>query len=374
MAKGRGKGKPSRKRVDFRSNRLRPARRKDWTADSDQAASDIEDAATRESVRTRGELSRKRTLSDASPEATGIPGTAIAVRGAYVQVEVQGEIWQCSIRRVLRTMRITERQAVVVGDQVRFSPIRTADQDAREGVITEVLPRRTALHRSDGRRDHVIAANVDQVLLVSSIREPTIKAHLIDRYLVAAHAAGLPAVVCINKVDLDQDGEAEDLLALYSGLGYATLASSTADGRGLQQLRELLTGKATLLAGQSGVGKSSLINAVQPGLELKTATVSRLNEKGRHTTTTAHWHPLDFGGAVVDTPGIRALEVAMVPINELEAHFVEFIDRLAGCKFANCIHIHENGCAIKAAVDAGEIDPRRYFSYVQLFTERSEQS
>ncbi len=372
-----GKDKPKLRRVDFRRNRQRPARRKHWEipTEDDQSV----DLAGRESVRAKGDLSRKRTVIEGGEGQTAdeggpVRGVAVAVRGRFVDVDVDGRVWPCTVRRILRTRLIGDRSPVVAGDQVAISIVADEAGVVNEGVIEHVLPRRTALTRSDGKKTHVIAANVDQVLVVTSIREPIIKPHLIDRYLVAAHAGDLPAIICVNKVDLDPDPEDEtaEILARYRRLGYPALATSAVAETGLDELRGLLAGKATLLAGQSGVGKSSLLNAVEPSLNLKTAPVSAATEKGRHTTTTATWLKLSSGGAVVDTPGIRALDVAMVPINELEMHFVEFVDRLAQCKFPNCVHIHEDGCAIIAAVESGEIDESRYASYVELFYELSD--
>lgn len=370
-----GQGKRRGKRVDFRQNRLRPARRKQWTLPDDHDP-EAEDAATWESVRAKGELSRKRTVIDKSEEtgleARRLRGRAIAVRGAFVEVLDGDRLWLCTVRRVLRTRLIRERAPVVVGDEVTFRIVAEEVDGRTEGVIEEVHPRRTALYRADRRRTQILAANLDQALIVSSIREPRIKPHLIDRYLVAAHAGGLDAIICINKVDLDEEGRAAEVVERYAKLGYRALATSVPRGDHIEVLKGMVRDRVTIITGQSGVGKSSLLNAIQPGLNLKTAHVSTITEKGRHTTTTAVWYLLDGGGAIIDTPGIRALDVAMVPLNELEAHFVEFVDRVAGCKFANCIHIHETGCAIQAAVEAGEIDPARYQSYVQLFTERSQ--
>lgn len=363
--------------MDFRRNRQRPARRKRWEipAEDDQAT----DTAGCEPVVAKGDLSRKRTVvevgeGEAPDKSQWVKGIAVAVRGQFVDVDVDGRIWPCTVRRVLRTRLIRDRSPVVAGDQVAISIVADQAGVLNEGVIEHVFPRRSSLTRSDGRKTHVIAANVDQVLVITSIREPMIKPHLIDRYLVAAHAGNLPAAICVNKVDLDPDPEDEtaEILARYRRLGYAAVATSAIAGTGLDELRSLLAGKATLLAGQSGVGKSSLLNAIEPGLNLKTAPVSAATEKGRHTTTTATWLKLSFGAAVVDTPGIRALDVAMVPINELEMHFVEFVDRVAHCKFPNCVHIHEEGCAVKAAVADGEIDASRYASYVELFYELSD--
>ncbi len=369
-----GKGRGRKSRVDFRPNRQKPRRQKQWSVPE---AHDVtaQDAPEHESVRAKGDLSRKRTIIDrveGEPRESGrrCEGTVVAVRGQFVEVSDGERTWPCSVRRILRTRRIEQRTAVVVGDRVSFAPTESKGV-VTEGVIEEVHPRRTVLMRSDGRRTQLIAANVDQVLIVGSMREPWLKPHLIDRYLVAAHAGNLPAAIGLNKVDLDEDDETAIIVERYSRLGYQTFSTSATTGAGIDELRSYLCGKITLFAGQSGVGKSSLLNAVQPGLNLRTAHVSIASEKGRHTTTTAVWYELDIGASVIDTPGIRALDVAMVPLNELEMHFVEFVDRLAHCKFHNCVHIHESGCAIKAAVEAGEIDPSRYESYMQLFLERS---
>lgn len=371
------KRKPQGKRVQFRQNRLRPARQKQWLPPAEGAEAHIEDAATWETVRHKGALSRKRTIVErAEEQPTGdrsrcVQGTAIAVRGQYVEVDDSNKTWLCTVRRVLRTRLIRERHPVVAGDVVLFTP--AVESRLNEGVIEEVLPRRSVLHRSDGRRHHVIAANVDQVIVVSSFREPMIKEHLIDRYLVAVHAGGAEGIVCLNKLDLDDEGWADEVLERYRRIGYRALATSTATGTGIEELGGILKDRVSMFAGQSGVGKSSLINCIQPGLNLKTAHVSTATDKGRHTTTTAVWYPLDMGGAIIDTPGIRALDVAMVPLNEIETHFVEFLDKIPHCKFPNCVHIHEDGCAVKAAVEAGEIDISRYESYVELFMDRSEQ-
>ncbi len=372
MARKR-KSKAGQRRVDFRPNRQQPGRRKHFRP-PELAEEAVEDLNLGESVRAKGELSRRRTVVERREEPSGgrrLRGRAVAVRGAYVEVDDGNRIWFCSIRRILRTRSIQTRSPVIVGDEVTFS-VTEGQGVQREGVVEEVHPRRSVLARSDGWRTHLSAANVDQAVIVGSIREPMIKEHLIDRYLVAAHAGNIQGIVCINKADLDEYEEIPEILQRYTRIGYPAVSASAKTGQGVEELRSLLAGKTTIFSGQSGVGKSSLLNAIHPAWNLKTTEVSETTEKGRHTTTTAVWLKLPGGGAVVDTPGIRALDVAMVPLEELEMHFVEFVDRVQHCKFPNCIHIHEEGCAIKAAVETGEIDPMRYESYVELFLELSE--
>lgn len=369
----RRKGKAGQRRVDFRPNRQQPGRQRHLgSTDLDDEA--VEDLRLGETVRAKGDLSRKRTVVDRGEPAGGrqVRGRAVAVRGAYVEVDDGVRVWLCTIRRILRTRSIESRSPVIVGDEVTFAVVAEGEGVQREGVIEEVHPRRSTLARSDGRRTHLIAVNVDQAVIVGSIREPMVKEHLIDRYLVAVHAGDLGGIVCVNKADLDEYGEIPEILDRYRRIGYPVVAASARTGQGIAELRALLAGKITIICGQSGVGKSSLLNAVNPGWGLKTTAVSESTEKGKHTTTTAVWLRLPDGGAVVDTPGIRALDVGLVPLEELEMHFVEFVERVQHCKFPNCIHIHEDGCAIKAAVEAGEIDPMRYASYVELFMDLSE--
>lgn len=368
----RRKGKAGQQRVDFRPNRQQPGRRRHYDS-ADLGDESIEDMSLGESVRAKGDLSRKRTVMERGEPSGGrkVRGRAVAVRGAYVEVDDGGEIWLCTIRRILRTRSIESRSPVIVGDEVTFAVTEGAGV-VREGVIEEVHPRHGTLARSDGRRTHLIAVNVDQAIIVGSIREPMVKEHLLDRYLVAVHAGDISGIVCINKADLDEYEEVPEILERYTRIGYAAVAASARTGQGIAELRALLAGKVTIVCGQSGVGKSSLLNAINPAWDLKTSAVSGTTEKGRHTTTTAVWLPLPDGGAVVDTPGIRALDVGLVPLEELEMHFVEFVERVQHCKFPNCIHIHEEGCAIKQGVEAGEIDPMRYESYVELFMDLSE--
>jgi ribosome biogenesis GTPase len=186
---------------------------------------------------------------------------------------------------------------------------------------------------------------------------------------VAALFGQITPVICMNKIDLDVGGLATSILERYRPLGYQTLCTSAATGEGIEALRALLKDKESVIAGQSGVGKSSLLNAVQPGLELKTGVIIEQTQKGRHTTTTARLIRLDIGGYVVDTPGIKTFDISPIPQLELEAYFAEFVDRVQHCRFRDCTHTHESGCAIKSAVEQGAIHPDRYASYLELFEE-----
>jgi ribosome biogenesis GTPase len=356
-------------RVPFRRNRSSRARPKDWTGHIDPAGG--QSAAQGESIVPKGDLSRKRTIIVGGDEAAqrGLRrGTVVAVRGLFADVDDGSRIWPCTIRRILRTRLIQDRSPVTVGDQVNISTGDGADETA-EGAIESIEPRRGMLQRLTGKRRHTIVANVDQAIIVSSAGEPDPKPHLIDRYIVALLSGQIHPVVCMNKIDLSPDRQAASILDRYAALGYHTLCTSAATGEGIAELRAVLKDKSSVVAGQSGVGKSSLLNAVQPGLELKTGDIIEQTQKGRHTTTTARLLRLDHGGYVVDTPGIRTLDVSIVPGFELEAYFVEFVDRVRHCKFRDCTHTHETGCAIKGAVEAGEIHPDRYASYVELFEE-----
>lgn len=391
MAKKRKGGK--KVRVQFKQNRGDRARDDDWTRKYREGDDAIEDTRRSESVRPKGALSRKRTVIEdesgsVADEATWLRGTVTRIHGLYCYVTTaSGDEWECTVRRVLRTRSIEGRNAVVVGDAVSFSPQTEANEDEQVGVIERVDERTSELSRRDGRgRAHVIVANADQLLIVASVAEPGLKPHLVDRYIVAALKGGLTPVICFNKMDLVADERARvedleelaghedveikqtvhDVIAEFRLLGYACYETSVPDGRGIDDLRNALTGHSTVLSGQSGVGKSSLLNAVQDGLALATSDVSSDNQKGRHTTTHAQLIPLDGGGYVVDTPGIRSFDLWSVEPGELEAYFVEFAPLLDACHFNDCMHYEESDCAIRAAAEAGSISMRRYWSYLKM--------
>lgn len=371
----KGKSKKGKKvRVAFRRNRAKPPRPKDWTRLAKEAEGHELDAHDFEQLVAKGDLSRRRTIvvhegGDIPPDL--MRGTVVAMRGRYANVDDGERMLACTVSRVLRTRLIDERNSVTVGDSVGFRLASRDGHTAQEGVIDFVGPRHGELCRRSGRRNQTIVANVDQAIIVASAAQPVPKPHLIDRYIVAALAGGVTPVICMNKIDLDSDGVAAAILARYEPLGYKTLAASASIGSGVDAVGATLKDKSSVIVGQSGVGKSSLLNAVQPGLKLQVGDINEQLDKGRHTTTTATLLKLDVGGYVVDTPGIRSFDMSAVPRNEYEAFFVEFADHVPHCKFPDCTHTHENGCAVKQAVEEGAIDNERYESYVRMFEDPS---
>lgn len=361
-------------RVDFRRNRSPRVRKKDWTGDA-HASDDREvDSQRGESIAPKGALSRKRTIiehDEPNLSDDSKTGLVLAVRGLYVEVDDGAAVIPCTIRRVLRTRVIGDRSPVTVGDVVTFRVQSSSQTDSPEGVILDVAPRTSQLRRHVGRRIQTIAANVDQAIIVASAAQPHPRPGLIDRYIVAALHGGVRPVVVINKIDLDEGDQAVAILERYADLGYGTMAVSALKGTCVDELRETLHDRVSVVAGQSGVGKSALLNAVEPGLTLRTGAVTRETGKGRHTTTTAVMLRLSLGGYVVDTPGIRSFDLSIVPRNEFEMFFEEFVEFVPNCKFPDCTHTHETGCAVVEALDRGDIHPDRYDSYVRLFNDDS---
>lgn len=372
-------GKKSAKmvRVEFRRNRNRPARDRSWTRQFHQHGFEQTDTQSVENVVAKGDLSRKRTVRDDEETARLPVGRVVAMRGLIADVRINNVIVHCTVRRILRTRLIRERHPVTVGDEVRVSlPSGQAAPSAERndsaspsrGVIEWVAPRRGCLTRKYGNRIHTMVANVDQALIISSVAQPYCKPHLIDRYLVAAHAGGIEPFIVFNKIDLDENNTIDEIRSRYDDLQYPTLLTSAPTGYGISELRDVLRDHTSVLVGQSGVGKSTLLNRVQPDLNLTTGEVSEDTQKGTHTTTTAVLLTLETGGFVVDTPGVKTLELADVTPYELEMYFVDIERFVADCKFPDCSHTHESDCAVKNAVEDGNIHPERYESYVRLFS------
>jgi ribosome biogenesis GTPase len=211
-----------------------------------------------------------------------------------------------------------------------------------------------------------MAANIDQLLIVTSAAQPAIKPNLIDRILATAEQNHIDAAICVNKCDLVDPGSLQPLLGTYAQMGYPVWMVSAAKGWGVEQLRKSTRGCVSVVIGQSGVGKSSILNAISPGLNQRVQEVSQENEKGKHTTTTSEWFELPGGGALVDTPGVRQFQLWDVVAEELTGLFRDIRPFASHCRYPNCSHQHENDCAVKDAVADGRLDPRRYDSYVQM--------
>ena len=373
MGKDRKKSSRARKvRVSMKRNRQKRVRTKDWAGRLEPERFDDEQTPQRsERVVAKGDLSRKRTVIEidvdrleALAHAADVAvrsGLVLTVRGSFCDVAVDGRTVTCYIRRVLRSLMIEERQPVAPGDQVRF---RDAGPD--EGVVVAVEPRRSALMRHYRRRAHTVVANMDQIVIVASAVQPELRTALIDRYLVAADVGDVSAVICLNKLDLDDDGVARDAAAMFRHIGYPVVLASAVTGQGLDELAYLLEDRRSVVAGHSGVGKSSLLNRIQPGLNLRVGDVNETTRKGKHTTALTRLIPLDMGGYVADTPGIRQFALWKIEKKELADHFVEFASVAGRCPYPNCQHVNEQECAVKRAVEQGRIHIERYESYVRL--------
>jgi ribosome biogenesis GTPase len=294
-----------------------------------------------------------------------VEGTVIAMHGPLVRVQVGSQTLVVASRRRLNWEGGSPSAArLVVGDRVSL------EMHNDDGVIIAVHARRNSLLRRapSKNRAQVLAANVDQALLVFAGLEPPLKQGLLDRFLVACELAGIAAVITINKVDQGL-GEAERLLSLYESLGYAVRRVSARTGWGLGAIRRLLVDRTSLFCGPSGAGKSSLLNAVYPGFRLKVGELSESTGKGRHTTSVAELMPLPYGGFVVDTPGLKEFGVWEISAPELEKAFPEIARHVEGCRYADCSHQVEPDCAVRAAVESGAIDEGRYSSYLRILEE-----
>lgn len=297
-----------------------------------------------------------------------VEGTVIAMHGPLVRVQVGSQTLVVASRRRLNWEGGSPPAArLVVGDRVSL------EMRSDDGVIVAVHARRNSLLRRapSKNRAQVLAANVDQALLVFAGLEPPLNPGLLDRFLVACELAGIAAVITVNKVDQGL-GEAERLLSLYESLGYAVRRVSARTGWGLGAIRRLLVDRTSLFCGPSGAGKSSLLNAVYPGFRLKVGELSESTGKGRHTTSVAELMPLPYGGFVVDTPGLKEFGVWEISASELERAFPEIARHVEGCRYADCSHQVESDCAVRAAVEAGAIDEGRYSSYLKILEEASE--
>lgn len=295
-----------------------------------------------------------------------VDGVVIRSTGSWYDVMVEDRVIPSKVRGRFRLAEDDVTNPVAVGDRVclRVGTDKT-------GFITEIHERKNKLsRRAAGRRagrEHVIVTNIDRVWTIQSIRLPKPNAGFIDRVLVVAKAHDIEAGLIINKMDLATDRRlVDELYQLYDGLGYPVLLTSAETSEGLDAFRDALANQTSVLTGPSGVGKSSILNSIEPGVELRTSEVSEKTRKGRHTTTYVSLHPLSGGGYIVDTPGIREFGLLDIEPWELSHYFVEMKVHLEKCRFPTCTHDHEPECAVKAAVDAGDIATSRYRSYLNM--------
>jgi ribosome biogenesis GTPase len=290
-------------------------------------------------------------------------GLVVRSTAGFVDVMLDEQVVQCRIRgRLKNTPRTTD--ICVIGDQVKV-----ASPDAHTHVVVEVLPRKTRFSRLQPgrgpRREDVLVANLDQLLITFCYGQPPLKTRLLDRFLVIAEHQGIHPIIVMNKADLQGPGDG-DWQSAYRAIGYPVLDVSAGTGDGISLITDVLKGKISAFVGPSGVGKSSLINRILPSLELNTASVSDHHGKGRHTTRVASLHALPGGGFLADTPGIRELGTWALPAEHLDRCFPEISHYRDGCTFRSCSHTHEPQCAVVDAVNRGDIDRERYESYVRL--------
>ena len=281
-----------------------------------------------------------------------------------------GRTWQCLLRGKLKKGIQQTRTVAVVGDQVRFS-ILAADEEPPTGVIEEVLPRRNRISRqsskrSGGRTEQVLMANLDQVLAVQSLHEPTPQAGFIDRLLVAVERFGVQGILILNKWDLVGPGDDQARWEYYQEIGYRLLRTSVPQGLGITELHDLMQGKISLLIGASGVGKSSLLNAIQPGLRLRVAEVTGKTGLGKHTTTRTELFPLADGGYIADSPGIRGFDPWDIAPEQVQDYFPDFATGRSRCRFRTCIHRDEPNCGVKEDVSLGVVPQWRHQAYLDL--------
>lgn len=382
-----GKNKKNKRtvRADFRKNRSNRQRETDWTRQFDQHGFAEKDTTREERISGKGDLTRRRTVSGEAcadsdepgfgirlevDESACLPGRVLSVFGLISIVEAEdGRVYKCATRRILKTLTTDQRHVVAAGDRVFFRPAAGGDENIREGIIERIEPRRGSVCRTSRGRRQIIVTNVDQILIITSAAEPRIKPNLIDRMLVAAEQSGIRPIICINKIDLVEAAGLQPLIGVYGQMGYQVVLLSAITGFGLERFKKMLAGRESVVSGQSGVGKSSLLNAVDPNLHLRVREVSEETEKGRHTTTTASLIPLAGGGYVVDTPGIRQFQLWDVIPEEVPALFRDLRPYVSHCRYPDCTHTHEDGCAVKDAVADGRIDDRRYESYCQMISE-----
>lgn len=287
----------------------------------------------------------------------------------YIIKDEKGRFWNARIKGVLKLDDITSTNPVAVGDKVVMD---IENDESNTAIVKEIASRHNYINRQSPRhkhQHHIVAANIDQSLLVATLKEPRTSQGFIDRFLVAAEMYHVPAIIVFNKSDIYKKKELDKYdhwKQMYEAIGYKVLLVSAEKKEGLEEIERVLKNKTTLISGHSGVGKSSLMNAIFPGMNRKTKDISGWSGKGQHTTTFAEMFDLANGGQVIDTPGMREFGLVDITKQELSHYFPEMRDKLTNCQFNNCLHYNEPGCAIKQAVADGEIHEDRYISYLGI--------
>ena len=299
-------------------------------------------------------------------------GVVIKSTGSWYSVQnSDGELYNCKLKGKFRMKGITSTNPVAVGDKVKFDLL----ENDQKGVIHEIFPRHNYIIRKAtklSKVSHVIAANIDQAFIVVTLARPRTSTGFIDRILINTEAYHIRAKIIFNKIDLYDDKLSNDLKILkqiYHNAGYESIEVSAIRGDNLEIFKDKLKGNTTLITGHSGVGKSALINAIEPGLKLKTQNISGHHKKGIHTTTFAEMFPLSFGGFIIDTPGIKEFGLTQFTRTEIAERFPEMRKYMHKCHFSNCTHIHEPGCAVVDAIEKGNIALSRYENYLSILSD-----
>ena len=301
-------------------------------------------------------------------EQKRVEGTVVSSTGSWYEVATDGGLLSCRIRGRLRLKGVRSTNPVVVGDRVIVEP------DGESSVIVEIIPRRNYVIRRASnlsKESHIIAANVDRALLIVTLHSPATPKEFVDRFLITCEAYKVPVTIVLGKADTlagEHEAEAEEFEAIYRDAGYEVLRLSSLTGEGVEKIRTMLHGRTTLVAGNSGVGKSTLVGSIDPTLDIRTGEISESHHKGKHTTTFSTMYPIE-GGYIIDTPGIKGFGLIDIDGKELCRYFPEMMRLAPDCRFYNCTHTHEPGCAVQEAVKEGVVAWSRYESYLKILDE-----
>ena len=297
-----------------------------------------------------------------------IEGTVVSATGSWYEVAIGEQILRCRIRGRLRLKGVRSTNPVVVGDRVVVEP------DGESSVIVEIVPRRNYVIRRASnlsKESHIIAANIDRALLLVTLHSPSTPREFVDRFLITCEAYKVPVTIVLGKADTLVDeyaAEAKEFEAIYRDAGYEVMRLSSLKGEGVEEIRSLLHGHTTLVAGNSGVGKSTLVGSIDPTIEIRTGEISDSHHKGKHTTTFSTMYPIEEG-YIIDTPGIKGFGLIDIDDRELCRYFPEMMRLAPDCRFYNCTHTHEPGCAVREAVEQGMVAWSRYESYLKILDE-----